>query len=122
MVFGLACIGLNAQGGGEPDLFAADRVLDVQITIAKRDWNSLRMQSRSFEKALSAARKEGEFDKPYTYFDADVVIDGVQLEGVGVRKKGFLGSQSGTRPSLKIKLNHTAVSYTHLTLPTIYSV
>ena len=107
MVFGLACIGLNAQGGGEPDLFAADRVLDVQITIAKRDWNSLRMQSRSFEKALSAARKEGEFDKPYTYFGADVVIDGVQLEGVGVRKKGFLGSQSGTRPSLKIKLNHT---------------
>ena len=88
-------------------MFAPDRVIDVRITMEKRDWNALRMQSRSFEKALSAARKQGEFDKPYTYFDADVVIDGVELPGVGVRKKGFLGSQSGTRPSLKIKLNHT---------------
>ncbi|MEC8652162.1 MAG: CotH kinase family protein [Planctomycetota bacterium] len=101
------CGVLGAQGRDQADLFAADRVLDVQITIAKRDWNRLRMQSRSFEKALSAARKQGEFDKPYTYFDADVVIAGVRFARVGVRKKGFLGSQSGTRPSLKIKLNHT---------------
>jgi len=99
-------VSASAQSGGDADLFAPDRVIDVRIMMEKRDWNALRMQSRSFEKALSAARKQGEFDKPYTYFDADVVIDGVELPGVGVRKKGFLGSQSGTRPSLKIKLNH----------------
>ena len=88
------------------DLFAADRVIDVRITIDKRDWRSLRKQSRSFEKALSAARKKGEFDKPFTYFEADVVVDGVAFQRVGLRKKGFIGSLSTTRPSLKIKLNH----------------
>jgi len=88
------------------DLFAPDRVIDVRITIDKRDWRSLRMQSRSFETALSAARKKGEFDKPFTYFEADVVVDGVAFERVGLRKKGFIGSLSTTRPSLKIKLNH----------------
>ena len=98
---------VSAQVAVNADLFDPGRVIDVQVTMAKRGWNQLRMQSRSIEKALSASRKQGEFDKPYTYFDADVVIDGVAFKGVGVRKKGFLGSQSATRPSLKIKLNHT---------------
>jgi hypothetical protein len=39
--------------------------------------------------------------------NADVTIDGVKFEKVGLRKKGFIGSQSSSRPSLKIKLNHT---------------
>ena len=29
------------------------------------------------------------------------------FSNVGLRKKGFIGSQSTSRPSLKIKLNHT---------------
>ena len=33
-------------------------------------------------------------------------IDGVGFSQVGIRKKGFIGSQNSTRPSLKIKLNH----------------
>ena len=73
----------------------------------KRDWNRLRMQTRDLKAALSAKRKAGEFDSPYTWFDADVVVDGVAFEGIGVRKKGFLGSLSGTRPSLKLKLDRT---------------
>ena len=36
-----------------------------------------------------------------------MTIDGVVFPNVGLRKKGFLGSLSTTRPSLKIKLNHT---------------
>ncbi|GIT78274.1 MAG: hypothetical protein Ct9H300mP32_6560 [Verrucomicrobiota bacterium] len=31
----------------------------------------------------------------------------MKFEKVGLRKKGFIGSQSSSRPSLKIKLNHT---------------
>jgi hypothetical protein len=38
----------------------------------------------------------------YTYFDATATVDGVTIEHVGVRKKGFLGSLSVVRPSLKI--------------------
>ena len=36
-----------------------------------------------------------------------MTIDGVAFLNVGLRKKGFIGSQSTSRPSLKIKLNHT---------------
>ena len=48
----------------------------------------------------------GPLDHPYTYVDASVSIDGVVFPKVGLRKKGFIGSQSHTRPSLKIRLNH----------------
>jgi spore coat protein CotH len=106
LIWLVTCGTVCAQAAAPVDLFAPDRVIDVRITIDKRDWRSLRMQSRSFETALSAARKKGEFDKPFTYFEADVVVDGVAFQRVGLRKKGFIGSLSTTRPSLKIKLNH----------------
>ncbi|GIT31563.1 MAG: hypothetical protein Ct9H300mP1_36090 [Planctomycetaceae bacterium] len=37
---------------------------------------------------------------------ARVTVDGVEFPKVGIRKKGFIGSQNPNRPSLKIKLNH----------------
>jgi len=46
------------------------------------------------------------FPDPYTWFSGDVVVDGLQADDVGVRKKGFIGSVlegSDVRPSLKIK-------------------
>ena len=42
-------------------------------------------------------------DSPFTYFKGNVIVDGVRIEDVGIRKKGFLGSLSEDRPSLKIK-------------------
>ena len=42
---------------------------------------------------------------PYEYVPAKVTIDGVTFQKVGLRKKGFIGSQDTTRPSLKIKLD-----------------
>ena len=103
----LFAAGLCAQAAAQQDLFAPDRVMTVEITMDKRDWNRLRMQTRDLKEALSAKRKAGEFDSPFTWFDADVVVDEVAFDGVGVRKKGFLGSLSGTRPSLKLKLDRT---------------
>ena len=86
----------------EENLFAAGRLGKVEITIARPDWDYLRSQTRSMAAALS----KGELSKsPYRYFKADVAIDGVKFESVGIRKKGFLGSQDDIRPSLKIKLN-----------------
>ena len=60
-----------------------------------------------FISALHEDRKTAPIDGPYEYVTADVTIDGVKFEKVGLRKKGFIGSQSTSRPSLKIKLNHT---------------
>lgn len=88
------------------DIFPTDRVIDVQITVPQQDWDTIRYQSRDFMKALGASRQFKPMESPYTYVEASVSIDGVVFPKVGVRKKGFIGSLSHTRPSLKIKLNH----------------
>ena len=88
------------------DIFPVDRVLDVQITVDRKDWNTIRFQSRSFETEFQEKRMSQPIDPPYTYVKASVSIDGVEFPQVGIRKKGFFGSQSTNRPSLKIKLNH----------------
>jgi spore coat protein CotH/ankyrin repeat protein len=88
------------------DIFPTDRVLDVQITVAEEDWDTIRRQSRNFFTALAETRKQEPPQHPYTYVEARVTIDGVEFPKVGIRKKGFIGSQSTTRPSLKIKLDH----------------
>ncbi|MDE0506064.1 MAG: ankyrin repeat domain-containing protein, partial [Candidatus Poribacteria bacterium] len=88
------------------DIFPADRVLDVQITVDEEDWDTVRHQSRNFASALDVRRKTEPIESPYTYVDASVTIDGVSFPEVGIRKKGFLGSLNAFRPSLKIKLNH----------------
>lgn len=89
------------------DIFPADRVLDVQISVDEKDWDTIRHQSRDFVSVLHESRKVKPIDGPYTYVDASVTIDGVTFPKVGLRKKGFIGSQSTIRPSLKIKLNRT---------------
>ena len=88
------------------DLFPTSDVLDVQITLEENDWNTIRHQSRNFFSALSPQRKSGPVEGPYTYVKAKVKIGGIEFPEVGLRKKGFLGSQNSERPSLKIKLNH----------------
>jgi len=88
------------------DLFPRKRILDVRITVPEAGWDTIRRQRRTFFTALQAKRKYAPIDGPYTYVTASVTIDGVEFPAVGLRKKGFIGSQSSTRPSLKVKLNH----------------
>ena len=107
----LLCLGIAAQNSSAKeltldDIFPTDRVIDVQITVSQRDWDTIRYQSRDFRTALSASRQFKPMESPYTYVEASVSIDGVVFPKVGIRKKGFIGSLSHTRPSLKIKLNH----------------
>ena len=86
-------------------IFPTDKVLDVQITVPAEDWDTIRYQSRNFFEALNAKRQFGHIPGPYTYVEASVSIDGVKFPKVGLRKKGFIGSQSSIRPSLKVKLD-----------------
>ena len=89
------------------DLFQSDRVVEVNITVASEDWDMLRGQARDFADALGADRRLGPLPGPYSYVRADVEIDGTAFTDVGIRKKGFIGSQSRSRPSLKLKLDFT---------------
>ena len=86
--------------------FAMDRVLEVSIEIAEEDWDTLRHQARTFEDLMAEIEKYNlsrPFAGIYTWFSATVTIDGETHTEVGVRKKGFLGSQSDTKPSLKLR-------------------
>ena len=82
-------------------LFAPDHLVDIQVELASEDWDQLREQTRSLSESLSKSLN----DSPFTYFKGNVTVDGVRIEDVGIRKKGFLGSLSRSRPSLKIKFS-----------------
>ncbi len=64
------CLGASVHGiAGQltlDDIFPTDRVIDVQITVSQRDWNTIRYQSRDFRSALSERRQFGPLDHPYT--------------------------------------------------------
>ena len=86
--------------------FGMDRVLDVVIEIAPDDWDTLRHQTRTFDDLMAEIEKYNlsrPFADIYDWFSATVTIDGETHTEVGVRKKGFLGSQSDTKPSLKLR-------------------
>ncbi len=106
LCFGIASQNTYAKELTLNDIFPSDRIIDVQITIPQQDWDTIRYQSRDIRTALSASRQFKPMESPYTYVEAKVSIDGVAFPKVGLRKKGFIGSLSHTRPSLKVKLNH----------------
>ena len=88
--------------------FALDRVLDISIEIAGEDWDTLRHQTRTLEDVFAEIERYGlsrPFADIYTWFGATVTVDGETHADVGVRKKGFLGSQSDTKPALKLRFD-----------------
>ena len=88
--------------------FSLDRVLDIEIEIAAEDWDTLRHQTRTFEDLMAEIEKHGlsrPFTSIYTWFSGTVTVDGETHSNVGVRKKGFIGSQSDTKPSLKLRFD-----------------
>ena len=87
-------------------LFAADHVVEIKITIAPEKWNALTRQANAFLDLFNPKRQYGPIKKAFTYFEANVSIDGVLFERVGIRKKGFIGSGDTVRPSLRLKLDH----------------
>lgn len=89
-------------------LFDPDRVLDIDIVMNSADWNALRNQVRDVWGTLGPGCFDGPPISPYTFFPADVTIDGQLLPNSGVRKKGFFGSASTTKPSLKIDFTEFA--------------
>ena len=87
------------------ELFAPDKLLDVQITLKDSDWNTARREKRSMAQALGEERRQGKPESPFHYVPAKVTINGEVFDSVGIRKKGFIGSLDDERPSLKVKFN-----------------
>ena len=113
----LTCVTVQGQASETVKadrLFVGDRLIAVDIKIAGDDWATLCSQSRDFGSALQKTLQE----RPFTYFDADVTVDGVAMKGVRVRKKGFIGSLDAERPSLKVRFSkgHPVEGIDRLTL------
>jgi len=108
LVAGLAAtasaLGAPAKEPSEA-LFAADRLIEVRITMAPEDWEKLRHEHHDLLAVLGPERLERPEPKPYRTYRAEVAIDGAVLKEVGVRKRGFLGSSSFHRPSLGLRFN-----------------
>ena len=86
--------------------FALDRVLDVSIEMAPEDWKRLRGQTRTLADILVGADcLDSPADDIFTWFEATVTVDGEAHTQVGVRKKGFIGSLSKMKPSLKVRFD-----------------
>lgn len=98
--------GVDAPADADADpteaVFPRDRVIDVSITLAAADWETLRNQQ---PEQPDASCSDPTATGSYTYFPATITIDGTTVARVGVRKKGNLGSLSTTSPGLKVKAN-----------------
>jgi hypothetical protein len=87
-------------------MFDPDRMLEVDIRIAEADWDVLRSQGIDiFSLVLSPTCGNEPWNDPYTFFPSEVTVDGLTLTNVAVRKKGFHGSLSDTKPSFKVKFD-----------------
>lgn len=103
--------------GGDGDLFDPERLIDVKITLPAQDFAKLKAEGRTL--ASTARECPAEFE--YTEFAAKVTIDGDTMDNVMVRKKGFMGSLSPSRPSLKLDFNdlHKGRTYQHMSRMTL---
>ncbi len=83
-------------------LFDPTHLIDVSIEMDADDFGQIRAESRDGFEVLGGDCTAQPFESPFTWFEGDVTVDGELIERAGVRKKGFLGSMSADKPSLKI--------------------
>ena len=84
-------------------MFDTNRVARIEIKLSEADWKELRYQHREAEFFPEEGKTPPE--DPYTWFPADVTINGTNLGRGEVRKKGYIGSNDIRRPALKLRLS-----------------
>jgi spore coat protein H len=138
--------GETTENPTESISFDLGHMVVVEIEMDPTDWATLNTQT-AFGADVDALKVASEmadncaepWPKEYTWFPATVTIDGVTLEQVGVRRKGFIGSLFAKNPALKLKtdkfvegqlfgeteritLNNNAGDETHLATCVVYQV
>ena len=82
-------------------LFSPEHIVQVEIEVPDDEWDKLCAQTRSFPDALGKTIAKS----PYSNVKANITVDGMRIENVGIRKKGFIGSLDKVRPSLKVNFS-----------------
>ena len=109
IINGLPC-SPNIPDGVDPTdgvSFDANQMLCIKVTMDPHDFELLSNETR-FDGAENSFQQiwpdcSQPWPSGYNWYRADIEIDGVSLSEVGIRKKGFVGSQYSPVPALKIK-------------------
>jgi hypothetical protein len=104
-----------ANEAAQAELYSLERRVEIEVTLDPADWAALREEGRSVIETFINPNAGFE----YTYFSADVSIDGQRYEDIAIRKKGYLGSLSADRPSIKLDLGRDGRDLEHLGLDEI---
>ena len=106
---GLPC-SPNVPEGIDPTTsvsFDSNYIMCIKVTMDPHDFDRLASETRfdgagnNFEQIWPDCSRP--WPSAYNWYRADIEIDGVSLLEVGIRKKGFVGSQYSPVPALKIK-------------------
>ena len=106
---GLPC-SPNVPEGIDPTAgvsFDSNYIMCIKVTMDPHDFNRLAEETRfdgagnGFEQIWPDCSQP--WPSTYNWYRADIEVDGVSLLDVGIRKKGFVGSQYSPVPALKIK-------------------
>ena len=87
--------------------FDSNHIVCIKVTMDPHDFELLAKETRfdgagnDFEQLWPDCSRP--WPSAYNWYRADIEIDGVSLLDVGIRKKGFVGSQFSPVPALKIK-------------------
>lgn len=91
-----------AGPAGPPDaIFDREHLVEVRVEMAPEDWEVLGGEGIGMGEILFPANGFRTVPE-YTHFPARVSVDGVTYEDVDIRKKGYIGSLSVIRPSIKL--------------------
>lgn len=98
--------GAGGTGGAAPtSAYDPAHIIEVEVTMDPADWDKLRFEKNDFQTLQVGDCLAGPKPSPYNYYPAQATVDGQVFDKIDVRKKGFLGSLSVSRPSLKLKLD-----------------
>jgi len=92
----------NASSDALKQVFPKNRIVEIKLQIDTQKWDALRKQGKDLQSLSCEKTARIEYDNQ----DAQLWVDGEDYGKVKVKKKGFLGSQQQTKPSLKIKLEN----------------
>jgi spore coat protein CotH len=94
-----------AQSDPTASMYDPTRIISIAINMDADHWYQLRAQERTFVSLFGGDCLAQPFDNPFSWFPAQVMIDGQLRNNIGVRKKGFLSSLDRVKPALKIDLS-----------------
>jgi hypothetical protein len=97
--------GLPPEGCAVVDPFDPELVMDVEVFMTQANWDALRLEPRELQDLFPPTCPKAPAPSPFDFFPANIVMNGVTVSDVGIRKKGFLGSINSTRPSLRIDVD-----------------